>query len=140
MSYIFRNGISNICFFVLIKEMFNAYCSISTRTYSTHKVVNFIKNLFISIAMHDVTEYIIYHLFVSFHITIKIKSLNIYTIFLVNLWTYAYEKWPTTLENERKSAKVEIQFLRKICGLKVNIVTQMYWIKSYEEYSMSLGK
>jgi len=54
--------------------------------------------------------------------------------------TYAYETWPTTLEDERKLAIVERKFLRKISGHKINNVTQRYEIRSNEEVYNAFGE
>jgi len=48
--------------------------------------------------------------------------------------TYAYETWSTTIEVDRKLAIVERKFLRKICGQKINNLTQIeiYEVRSNE--------
>jgi len=59
--------------------------------------------------------------------------MRLYKVIAIPIITYACETWPTTLEDERKLAIVERKFLRKICGFKINNVTQRYEIKSNEE-------
>lgn len=53
---------------------------------------------------------------------------------------YACETWPTTLYDERKLSIVERKFLRKICGPKINNITQRYEIRSNEEVYNTFGE
>lgn len=66
----------------------------------------------------------------------KKSKLRLYKVIARLIITYTCETWPKALENKIKLA--ERKFLRKICGPKINNITQRYEIRSNKKYKTPL--